>query len=64
MTGFSLNPSPPIALLMTAGKFGRSLHVVADDSRLMTSQESVNPPQMSSLLCSLTKKIIFKVSSI
>ncbi len=58
MIGFLLNPSPPMALLTVAGKFGGFLHVDADDARLMTSQVSVtcsNPPQMSSLEKPLNK---------
>ncbi len=51
MIGFPLNPSPPMAPLTFAGKFGGFLQVDADDARLMTSQVSVfeYPPQMSSL---------------
>jgi hypothetical protein len=48
MIGFPLNPSPPKAALTVAGKFGGFLQVDADDARLMTSQVSVYPPQMSS----------------
>ncbi len=63
MIGFSLNPSPPMAALTVAGKFGGFLQVDADDARLMTSQESMsgaNPPQMSSLKKPLSKLILFK----
>ena len=55
MIGFLLNPSPPKASQIIAGRFGGFLQVVFDDSRLMTSQESVPsvsfmyPPQISSL---------------
>ncbi len=55
MMGFSLNPVPPMAAQTAAGKSGRFLQVVADDSRLTTSQVSVatlpaiTPPQTSSL---------------
>jgi hypothetical protein len=50
MIGFPLNPSPPMANLTLAGKFGGFLHVVADDARLMTSQVLVSyPPHMSNL---------------
>jgi hypothetical protein len=50
MIGFPLNPSPPMASLTFAGKFGGFLQVDADDARLMTSQVSVlYPPQMSKL---------------
>ena len=60
--GFSLNPSPPMALLTFVGKFGGFLQVDADDARLITSQVSVfSPPQMSSLEKPLNKIIIFKV---
>ncbi len=62
MIGFPLNPSPPMAALTFAGKFGGLLQVDADDARLMTSQVSVlYPPQMSSLEKPLNKIIIFKV---
>jgi hypothetical protein len=52
MIGFPLNPNPPMADLTFAGKFGGFLQVDADDTRLMTSQVSVErplPPQISSL---------------
>ena len=63
MIGFSLNPSPPMALETVAGKFGGFLHVDADDARLMTSQVSVDGsflPQISSLEKPLSQKIIFE----
>ncbi len=60
MIGFSLNPSPPMATLTLAGKFGGFMQVDADDARLMTSQVSVDdglyPPQMSSLEKPINKK--------
>ncbi len=59
MIGFPLNPSPPMAALTLAGKFGGFLQVDADDARLMTSQVSVYgsyPPQMSSLEKPLNEK--------
>ncbi len=50
MIGFPLNPSPPMARNIFAGKFGGFLQVDADDERLMTSQVSVlTPPQTSTL---------------
>ncbi len=52
MIGFSLNPSPPMALEMFAGKFGGFLQADADDARFMTSQVSMSgksPPQIKSL---------------
>jgi hypothetical protein len=56
MSGFSLNPSPPMDLKTVAGKIGGLLQVDEDDSRLMTSQVSVStPPQMSSLEKALKK---------
>jgi hypothetical protein len=60
MMGFSLNPIPPMAAKTAAGKSGRFLQVVADDSRLMTSQVLMAeyPPQMSSLEKPLNKKNI------
>ncbi len=64
MIGFSLIPSPPMAELTFAEKFGACLQVDTDDARLMTSQVSVSvlyPPQMSSLEKPLDKKIIFLV---
>jgi hypothetical protein len=63
MIGFSLNPSPPMAELTVAGKFGGFLQVDANDARLMPSQVSVtgNPPQMSSLEKPLNKIKIFLV---
>ncbi len=64
MIGFPLNPSPPMADVTVAGKFGGFLQVDADDARLMTSQVSVlyclAPPQMSSLV-PLNKIKIFLV---
>ena len=63
MIRFPLNPSPPMADLTLAGKFGGFLQVDADDARLMTSQVSVSvsyPPQMSSLEEPLNKIIIFE----
>jgi hypothetical protein len=59
MTGFCLNPSPPMAVKTVFGKFGVILHVVIDDSRSMTSQVSVlgsHPPQMRSLERPLSNK--------
>jgi hypothetical protein len=62
MMGFSLNPIPPMAAKTVAGKSGRFLQVVVDDSRLMTSQVSVatlpaiTPPQTSSLEKPRTKR--------
>ncbi len=58
MIGFPLNPSPPMALITVAGKFGGFRQVDADDARLMTSQVSVygSPPQMSSLEKPLNQK--------
>ncbi len=41
MSGFPLNPSPPMANLTLAGKFGGFLQIDADDARLMTTQVSV-----------------------
>jgi hypothetical protein len=50
MIGFSLNPSPPMADLTVAGKFGGILQVVLDDLRSMNSQVSLKyPSQISSL---------------
>jgi hypothetical protein len=40
MVGFPFNPSPPMAALTFARKFGGFLQVDADDARLMTSQVS------------------------
>ncbi len=61
MIGFPLNPSPPMARVTLARKFGGFLQVDADDARLMTSQVSMlSPPQMSSLEKPLNKIIIFK----
>ncbi len=62
MMGFSLNPIPPMAAKTVAGKSGRFLQVVADDSRLRTSQVSVatlpaiTPPQTSSLEKPMNKR--------
>jgi hypothetical protein len=60
MIGFPLNPSPPMAALIVAGKFGGFLQVNADDARLMTSQVSMSdgfiPPEMRSLEKPLNKK--------
>ncbi len=67
MIGFSLNPSPPMASLTFAGKFGGILQVDADDARLMTSQVSVSrfsPPQMISLEKSINKIIIFRLGKV
>ncbi len=64
MIGFSFNPSPPMAELNCAGKFGGFWQVDADEARLMTSQVSVYglyPPQMSSLEEPLNKIKIFLV---
>ncbi len=59
MIGFPMNPSPPMAAQTVAGKFGGLLQVDADDARLMTSQVSVNPLQMSSLEKAFDKIKIF-----
>ncbi len=63
MIGFPLSPSPPMADLTVAGKFGGFLQVDANDARLMTSHVSMTgyPPQMRSLEKPLNKIIIFKV---
>ena len=62
MIGFPLNPSPPMADLTFAGKFGGFLQVDVDDARLMTSQVFVlSPQQISSWEKPLNKIIIFKV---
>ncbi len=62
MTGLSFNPNAPKAVkTFCSGKFGRFLHVLAGESRLMTSQVSVavvsevDPVQTSSLEKSLKK---------
>ncbi len=58
-----MNPCPPMALQIVAGKIGGFLQVDADDTRLMTSQVSVDgsyPPQMSSLEKPLHKISIFE----
>jgi hypothetical protein len=61
MIGFSLNPSPPMAALTLAGKFGGFMQVDAEDARLMTSQvlvgDGLYPPHMSNLEVPLNKKI-------
>ncbi len=64
MIGFPLNPSPPKAKETFAGKLGGFLQVDADDSRLMTSQVSVYPPQMSSLEKPLNKKLYLKLGQL
>ena len=59
MSGFPLNPSPPMAEETLTGKFGGFLQVDADDARLMTSQVSMSglyPPQISSLEKPIYKK--------
>ncbi len=59
MIGFSLNPSPPMADQNVSGKFGGLLQVVADESRLITSQVAIAgkfPPQMSTLEKPVNKK--------
>jgi hypothetical protein len=59
-----LNPSPPIARLSVAGKFGGILQVDADDARFITSHVSMfgsSPPQMSSLEKPVYKIIIFRL---
>jgi hypothetical protein len=59
MIGFSLNPSPPMAVETLAGKFGGFLQVVADDSRVMISQVlmlGLFPPQMRTLEKPLKKE--------
>ncbi len=62
MIGFPLNPSPPMAVWTSAGKFGGFLQVDADDARLWTSQVSVlTPPQIHSLEKALNKIKIFEV---
>ncbi len=62
MIGFSLNPSPPMALCTIDGKFGGFLQVDADDARLITSQvlvtAGVYPPQTRSFEKPLYKIII------
>ncbi len=61
MIGFPLNPSPPMARVTVAGKFGGFLQVDVDDARLITSQVAVGiPPQMNILEKPLNKKNIFK----
>ena len=61
MIGFPLNPSPPMARVTVAGKFGGFLQVDAAEARLMTSQMSVlYPPQISSLEKPSNRKIICK----
>ncbi len=60
MIGFPLNPSPPMAPVTLAGKFGELLQA---DARLMTSQVSVSaPPQMSNLEKPINKKITYNLS--
>ena len=50
-----------MAAQTVAGKFGGFLQVDANDARLMTSQVSVNPLQISNLEKPLKKIIIYKV---
>ncbi len=60
---FFFNPSPPMAQLTVAGKFGGFLQVAAD-ARLMISQVSISgysPPQMSSWEKPLYTIIIFRL---